>query len=1065
MNLPRVWYFCKMRVLLLLCAAAVFTSASAQLENPQTQGWELGNTYRSPANPLYWKNKKPFEGYWQQDVYYRISAYLDDSAEVIQGTEVLVYYNNSPNVLTEAYFHLYQNAVQPGSLVDELYKENKTPHTFGKYEAQKLGTEITYATVNGAKTQFQITNTVMEVALPAPLMPGDSVQFELHFKTYFDRGSIRRRMKVYDHDGFKHFNGVHWYPRICVYDRKFAWETSQHMEHEFYGDYGAYDVELNLPSEYVNEATGSLLNSDEVYANGLREKLDISNFKERRPNDQPTLVAPKGGRKTWRYHANNVHDFAWTADPTYRIGEVIWNGVQCIALAQEQNAHAWQPTAAFVANVVATYSRDFGMYEYPKMVAADAADGMEYPMITLDGGVYPSHRGLIAHEVGHNWFFGMIGSNETYRAALDEGFTQFLTAWSMKELTNQNQRPSPVEYSTNYFGYLRDAIDGTDPTLNTHSDDFHNAIGHGGGYGHVYYKTATMLYNLEYVLGDSVFLRAMKAYVRQWKMCHPYIEDFRNSITMSAGTDLNWFFDQWFESSKYIDYSVYKVKKQKGTDRWDITLKRKGDMIMPLDLIITQQDGSKLPVTVPVSYYYKPGAIADKPWIGWGNLRQEYTLSLNLPSGIKQVQIDNSGRLADIDLRNNLWKRQRSLKFDRENELSRQHLGGYKLYWRPDFWLTQNSGYRAGVKLSGDYANRKHIFNLYAWSTGGVERIEKGPLRYAWWFDYKHHVRKAGVIELGSRLISNIHLHQAGWRMNAGEGSLYAGLKYMQSIPALGQFLPQQTQLMQANGFLPEQTVWSEGRNISANLVYNRPYRGFHTAGNWELAFRTTTPWSDVQYGFVRFTWKNQLPLGKFDLSTRAIVQAGQGRNQAAESALYASGANPEEYQENKVARDWGTYLLQQSGTGEYLHLGGGLNLRGFNRYGLPHKSGDTIKTFYRGSSGAAINAELDYSRFFARKSSNRMLSLKGYLFGDIGMLGYASGKGSVNSGVLADAGAGFVLSIRNWNLLAPKKMRPSMTALAPLNIRFDMPFFVSAVQPGDEYLQFRWMLGINRAF
>ena len=126
--------------------------------------------------------------------------------------------------------------------------------------------------------------------------------------------------------------------------------------------------------------------------------------------------------------ANNVHDFAFTTDPTYRISEVEWNGIKCIALAQEQNAHAWQPTAKFVANVVKTYSQDFGMYAYPKMVAADARDGMEYPMLTLDGGNWPGHQYVIAHEVGHNWFFGMVGNNETYRACLDEGFTQFLTA-------------------------------------------------------------------------------------------------------------------------------------------------------------------------------------------------------------------------------------------------------------------------------------------------------------------------------------------------------------------------------------------------------------------------------------------------------------------------------------------------------------------------------------------------------------------------------------------------------------------------------------------------------------
>ena len=119
-----------------------------------------------------------------------------------------------------------------------------------------------------------------------------------------------------------------------------------------------------------------------------------------------------------------------------------------------------------------------------------------------------------------------------------------------------------MDYGTVYAGYMFDALDGEDAVLNTHSDDFENAIGHGGGYRHVYYKTATMLYNLQYVLGDEVFLQAMKDYVKQWKICHPYVEDFRNSITQSAKTDLNWFFDQWFETRKVADYAV-KVKKKK----------------------------------------------------------------------------------------------------------------------------------------------------------------------------------------------------------------------------------------------------------------------------------------------------------------------------------------------------------------------------------------------------------------------------------------------------------------------------------------------------------------------
>ena len=110
--------------------------------------------------------------------------------------------------------------------------------------------------------------------------------------------------------------------------------------------------------------------------------------------------------KTWQYHAENVHNFAFTADPTYRIGEVLWKGVRCIALAQEPNAWGWQQSAYFTAQVIRIYSEDFGMYDWPKIIVADAKDGMEYPMITLDGGTYPRHQSLLAHEVGHMWFYG-----------------------------------------------------------------------------------------------------------------------------------------------------------------------------------------------------------------------------------------------------------------------------------------------------------------------------------------------------------------------------------------------------------------------------------------------------------------------------------------------------------------------------------------------------------------------------------------------------------------------------------------------------------------------------------
>ena len=234
-------------------------------------------------------------------------------------------------------------------------------------------------------------------------------------------------------------------------------------------------------------------------------------------------------------------------------------------MAQEPHASGWQQSAAFTKEIIRVYSEDFGMYDWPKIIVADAQDGMEYSMLTLDGGTYPGHQGLLAHEVGHMWFYGMLGSNEQYRAFMDEGFTQFLTAWSMDKLGKAKIYDMPANrYFSAYYPYFLYQHEGYDYPLNTHSADFRGAIRQGGGYGLVYFKTATMLYNLQYVLGDSLFQEAMKYYVNRWKFAHPYPEDFRQAITDYTNTDLTWFFDQWMETTKEIDYGITKVKQKDG---------------------------------------------------------------------------------------------------------------------------------------------------------------------------------------------------------------------------------------------------------------------------------------------------------------------------------------------------------------------------------------------------------------------------------------------------------------------------------------------------------------------
>ncbi len=1088
------------------------------------------NPYPSPNNPHYWKNKKPYEGYWQQDVHYTINAILNEEDELLNGQEILVYTNNSPNTLTEAYFHLYQNAVQPGSLTDELYKQNKAKVTFGKYEAQKLGTVIHSIQINpednpirdepreSQNIAFEIQNTLLKIKLPTPLKPGDSIAFHIDFTTYFDRGSIRRRMKVYDHHGYKHFNGVHWYPRICVYDRKFTWETDQHVEKEFYGDYGFFNISLTLPNHYVVEATGTLVNKDDVLPAALRKQLDIANFKDKPIGSQPSVITePNGSFKTWNFQAVNVHDFAWTADPTYRIGETTWNGVQCVAIAQENNAAGWQQTAQFTAKVIATYSRDFGMYNYPKIVCADAADGMEYPMITLDGGYYPSHQGLIAHEVGHNWFFGMVGSNETYRAALDEGFTQFLTAWCMRKLTRESQ----PELKRAFSGYMEDAIDGTDEILETHSNDFHSATGHGGGYKHVYYKTASMLYNLQYYLGDSVFLQAMKNYVEQWKFCHPYIEDFRNSIIQSAQTDLNTFFDQWFQTNKSADYSIKRITPLKTPNYYRVTLQRNGKMVMPVDLdflitpktipTTTNANASNAKnrnnrnvspsdvfysITIPVTQYQKPGRYNLKPWIGWDKLRPTYTFDIEMPVNgkVKQVWLDRSGRLADINRVNNVWKKRSEWRLDLGNGANTNYLGVYQGLVRPAVRYNVASGVLLGAVASGQYAGRKKEFNLGLWYTSGWQARYSHAPKLQYQAEFKHQTRGGGTYYYQSLLYNEINTHELGWFNRIGKTEYGLNGKSMQryhrlqynidqpfynpwinsQVSGRDPYFPQRDQL---DGFLSTANQWSYVAQAQLNLYVKQAYSGWGKSGSVRFDMRMPSPWSNSQYGFVQLEWKHFQPVGKTLLRLRSLAYFGGGNNPTPESVLYLASANPEDAFQQDLYRDFGMYNLNNSSTQwNTIQVNGGLNLRGFNGYSAPKtvkqaNGNDTTLAFFRGNQGLGINAALDLTPYFRWIPKVKLLGINPYLFGDAGIIGQPLNSLNTNremvtsqvySRLLADAGFGASVNLRNWSTITKNK---ALRAAKPINLRVDFPIWVNAVQNDDSFVQFRMRVSVGTDF
>ncbi len=1107
-----------------------FKTQNSQLKNPSPYFWRmkkiffilsflmLGTViyaqdidYRSKENTHYWKNRKPHAGYWQQDVHYTIKGDVREKTNIIDASEHLEYFNNSPHQLDVVYFHLYQNAFTKESYLSDLHKSNNDEvKNLGRYSSVGLGTTVHNVKVDGREVKTELDNTILKVYLNKPLKSGGSIEIDMDFITFFDSKGYRRRMAEYKNWGWTHFNGVHWYPRISVYDIKKGWDLDQHLNKELYGDYGRFDVELTFANNYVVEATGQLMNPKEVFPGDLRERLDIKNFKDKPWGEKPSIITPYDStqRKTWKFTGVNVHDFAFTADPAYRLGEAEWNGVKCIAIVDESHCIGWQKTPDYMTKIIKTFSEDFGMYEYPKIVAADANDGMEYPMITLDGGRDPDNHGLLIHEIAHNWFYGMIGNNETYRAALDEGFTQFLTSWGQEKIDGKYLVATPPKSNylkkhkkgiearerSVFYRYVYDVVRAEDATLNTHSNDFHGAIGHENGYGLVYYKTATMLYNLQYVLGEEKFSGAMKHYVAQWKFAHPYFDDFKKSIVEYTHQDLDWFFDQFLETTKTLDYGIEAVQKTNITDKYNIKLHRAGEMQMPLDIRIVSKRGETFDYYIPNQPYEKETDAYILPkWYGWGILNRDYEFKAKVPGGIKSVEIDPSHRLPDMYPMDNSKTPGTLLNKNHSFELDRgitqfPNRNQYVMTWRPDIWWNAVDGIKAGLHVEGSYLNYAHKFDASVWWNTHLLQKEDYYVREGQPF-YDKYSPVDFTINYATPIRSTDNKIQWGLGARAIEGF---AKQYL-----FGDYVPNKNNRLRLSAarmwrygdnhadylFFPNE--WSSVYNGSDNektnsyfqLDYFKSYRKAKSAGTFRATMRLPLPSfnedESFNYSYFELEGKHNTYWKKLDIRTRAMFRAGIGDNVPTESALYLAGANPEQLMENKYTRSQGIMPLTWGGystTGfANMHSGGGLNLRGYNGYyAIDDNDQGEIFINYKGLSGASASIEVEFDRLFncRPKAFRNWLHFDTYLFADGGVIARSiydpNNITTLNRDVdqfskfRMDAGLGMAMTIKKWGVFDKAQ---------PLTIRFDVPFFLSAPPFGQEYLDFRWVIGVNRAF
>jgi len=587
---------------------------------------------------------------WQQRVEYLMDIDMDAAAHRFTGHQMLKYFNNSPDTLDRVFYHLYFNAFQPGSMMDwnNLDPQTADPRVrdrISKLQKSEMGWHhIQSLTCNGKAVKYETVETTLEVMLPEPILPNSKAIFEMEFDSQVPI-QIRRSGRD-SRDGIA-YSMTQWYPKMAEYDYQ-GWHADPYVGREFYGVWGDFDVRISMDKKYVLGASGVLQNPIEI-GYGYEP--------------EGAVVRQKNGDKlTWHWKAENVHDFAWTADPEYKHLKVERkDGLTLHFLYQEteQTKTTWQAMPAVMDKAFDFINQHFGQYPYTSYSFLNGGDGgMEYPMATLLAS--RSGVGTFVHELMHAWFYGMLGSNESLHPWMDEGFTEFATAEVLNQLRAGKIIPGlPVEnpHIQNNQGYISFAKTGQEEPLSTHHD--HYLSSYAGGMG-AYTKGHVVLTQLEYIMGKHVFENAMRRYFNTWKFKHPNPNDFIRIMEKSSGLELDWYKEYFIFTTKTIDYAVDVVAKA-GRKQTRIVLKKIGHMPMPIDLVVTYKNGEKEMLNIPLVMMRGEKPAEDlaikytvlNDW-GWTIPTYEFLLDAKF-NDIASVEIDPSLRMADVNSTNNQW--------------------------------------------------------------------------------------------------------------------------------------------------------------------------------------------------------------------------------------------------------------------------------------------------------------------------------------------------------------------------------------------------------------------------
>jgi len=381
---------------------------------------------------------EPDENYWQQYVHYSFNVRLDTEIKFLFGDATILYRNNSPDTLNELWLHLYPNAFKDETTVlakeaKELrYSRRIDPKDNGYIEFSTVRITMENQQFDKAPTPaYKIVGTLMHVPLVEPLAPGQELKLYLEFKE-----KVRKSIGRAGYRG-KQFDFAQWYPKLCVYDQN-GWHADEfHAHGEFYGEFGTFDVAITLPYNYIVAATGEVLEGDPGWVwVQVDTALSEKEWKEKYKEQLQAIDKKKeqGETRVVKFRAENVHDFAWLTSPEFLYERGETHGIPIHVLYQKSAKSEWSKKVVERGEHVLQWLIErFGPYPYPQLSITHGArgGGMEYPMLVMNGGPW---EGLISHEVGHIYFYGIFASDELAEAWMDEGGTSYQERWYMETL-------------------------------------------------------------------------------------------------------------------------------------------------------------------------------------------------------------------------------------------------------------------------------------------------------------------------------------------------------------------------------------------------------------------------------------------------------------------------------------------------------------------------------------------------------------------------------------------------------------------------------------------------------